>query len=83
MVFDIVTGNIPKVDEAVVGVRLVQKAKGFSLSSFRLEVWLKEDEEKSANNEAIKKFLEEQIITNILKDTVAATSTVKWAAHKH
>lgn len=45
MVFDIVSGNIPKVDEAVVGVRLVQKAKGFNLSSFRLEVWLRGNEE--------------------------------------
>jgi hypothetical protein len=34
-----------------------------------LEVWLLGDDEKSANNEAIKKFLEEQIITDILKDT--------------
>ena len=69
MVFDIIAGNIPKVDEAVVGVRLVQKAKGNCLSSFRLEVWLSGDEEKSANNEAIKKFLEDIIIGDLLKDT--------------
>ena len=68
MVFDIISGTIPKV-EIIVGVRLVQKAKNNSLSSFRLEVWLSGDDEKSDTSEAIKKFLEDKIIGDMLKDT--------------
>jgi len=77
-----VSGNLPQVKEGVVGVRLVQKAKGGALSSFRLELWLSGDEEKSATQEEIRKYLETQIIGEILKDTVASASSIQWQRHK-
>ena len=82
VVFDIVSGNLPQVKEGVVGVRLVQKAKGGALSSFRLELWLSGDEEKSAANEEIRKYLETQIIGDVLKDTVSSGSSIQWQRHK-
>ena len=82
VIFDIVTGNLPKVEEAIIGARLVQKAKNGSLNSFRLELWLSGDQEKSADNDEVKGYLEKEIIGNILSDTQANNSVVKWSSHK-
>ena len=43
VIFDLITGNAPMVEEAILGARLVQKAKNGALNSFRLELWLKGD----------------------------------------
>lgn len=69
VIFDIVTGHCPKVEEAIVGARLVQKAKNGSINSFRLELWLHGDQEKSEENEQVREYLEKDIIKDMLKDT--------------
>ena len=60
----------------------MQKAKNGSLNSFRLELWLSGDQEKSADNDEVKGYLEKEIIGNILSDTQANNSVVKWSSHK-
>lgn len=69
LVFDIVTGNMPHIEKHVAGVKLNQKTKGNTLNSFRFELWLLSDQEKCAENEEIKRYLETRIIGELLKDT--------------
>ena len=48
IVFEFITGNCPCIaskQNAVTGVRLVQKQKNGSLMTFRLEIWLEADRE--------------------------------------
>lgn len=67
-VFDLVLGNIPHVNEAIAGIRINQRQKGFSFINFRMEVWMTTCDEKSPMLQDIKKYLEETIIDDILKD---------------
>ena len=59
---------MPQIEKNVAGVKLNQKAKNNTLNSFRFELWLLDDQEKSPENEEIKKYLETKIIGELLKE---------------
>ena len=68
------TGNIPGLDEkddGITGVRFVQKINfnTSTLNWFRVEIWTKGAKEQSDANKEIKKYLEKNLIKDVLKDT--------------
>ena len=80
MVFDMMTGNCPKVD-SICGLRIVQKSKTTEFKTFRIEVWVKSGEETHEDNVEIKNYLETSVKGECLKDTTAKDCNIKWQPH--
>lgn len=68
VVIDMVLGNMPHIKDGIAGVRINQRHKNFSFINFRLEVWMMVEDDQSDIVKDIRKYLEEQIIDDILKD---------------
>ena len=81
MIFDMVTGNAPYIEEGIAGVRLVQKSKQGALLNFRVEIWVTGGEESSDVNQAIKTYVDERLKGEFLKDSQAKDAPVKWSGH--
>lgn len=63
-----VLGNMPHINTAVTGIRINQRQKQFSFLHFRLELWMTHGDENHPEVKDLRKYLEEQVIDDILKD---------------
>ena len=71
LVLDMISGNCQGVTdndtEGISGIRLVQKAKNNSISGYRLEIWLLNDDSTNKYTELIEAYLKDYIIHDICK----------------
>ena len=83
MVFDLVVGKCPCVEEGIAGIRLVQKSKQGSLQGYRAEIWLINGQEDSDPNIKIKKYIDDRIKGDVFKDSpMQDGASVTWKDHK-
>ena len=73
VVIDMVLGEFPHISDGIAGVRINQRHKNFSFINFRLEIWMTVEKEDCDIVRNIKKYLEEYIIDDLLKDQQGAT----------
>lgn len=83
MVFDLVVGKCPCIEEGIAGIRLVQKSKQGNLQGYRAEIWLMDGAENSESNIKIKKYIDDRIKGDVFKDTqMQEGAAVTWKDHK-
>ena len=68
IVSDLVLGHAPHIKDGIAGVRINMRQKSFQFVNYRLEVWMMIEDEKDKIIQDIKKYLEENILNDILRD---------------
>ena len=63
-----VLGNMPHIKDGIAGAKINQRQKQFSFINFRLEIWMTTKDEESDIVKDIRKYLEEDLIDDVLKD---------------
>ena len=68
IVFDMVLGNMPHIKDGIAGAKINQRQKQFNFINFRLEIWMTVNDEQSEIIKDIRKYLEDDLIEDCLKD---------------
>ena len=76
-----VLGNMPHIKDGVAGAKINQRVKQLSFINFRLEIWMTNNDEQSEIVKDIRKYLEDDLIEDVLKDQ-RQNVVVKWESRK-
>ena len=83
IVFGFVTGSIPSVEKNITGLCIVCKSKWNQFTLFRVEIWVEDGNQNSEQNTQLSKYLDEQIIKEILTVPDGKEVSIKWNQHSH